>query len=101
VGIRPLRVIRGFLSVGLARPAWTPSHDGLRVGMDAEEVVVGAGCLRAAVVLLLFGVSVWTLAAACAPVQRPVGTARACQLPGRHPPRVALGGLPEVAHSLW
>src|SRR5262249_16006138 len=68
--------------------------------MDEEEGFVGAGLLLAAVVLLLFGVILWTLAAAFAPVHRQVGTASACQSPGRHTTRVALGGLPEGVQGL-
>src|SRR5215468_371001 len=63
-------------------------------------VFVGVGFLLAAVVLLLFGVILWTLAAAFAPVHRQVGTASACQSTGRHTTRVALGGLPEGAQGL-
>src|SRR4030095_5480454 len=100
VWIRDLRVIRGLLIVGFARHGGTPIHDLLRVFIDEEDVFVGVCFLLAAIVLLLFGVILWTLAAACAPVNRQVGTAGACQITGRHTPRVALGGLPEVAQGL-
>src|SRR5215475_9066311 len=97
VWIHDLRVIRGLLIVGCARHGWTQIHDLLRVGIDEEDVCVGVGFLLAAVVLLLFGVIFRTLAAACAPINRQVGTAGACQCTGRHTMRVALGGLPEGA----
>ncbi len=97
VGIRNLRVIRGLLLVGCARHGGTQIHDLLRVLLDEEDVFVRVGFLLAALVLLLFGVILWALAAAFAPVNRQVGTASACQITGRHMPRVARGGLPEVA----
>src|SRR5262249_38288058 len=100
VWIHDLRVIRGLLLVGCARHGWTQIHDLPRVGMDEEEVFVGVRLLLAAVVLLLFGVILWTLAAAFAPVHRQVGTASACQSPGRHTTGIALGGLPQGAQSL-
>ena len=97
---RDLRVIRRLLLVGGARHGWTQIHDLLRVGMDEEDVCVGVGCLLAAGGLLVCGVLLWTLAAACAPVNRQGGTASACPSPGRHTPRVALGGLPERTHGM-
>src|SRR5215216_4090249 len=100
VGIRDLRVIRGLLIVGCARHGGTQIHDLLRVLIDEEDVFVGVRFLLAAVVLLLFGVIFRTLAAAFAPVHRQVGTASACQITGRHTPRVTLGGLPEGAQGL-
>lgn len=75
---RDLRVIRGLLIVGCARHGWTQLHDLLRVGIDEEDVFVSVGFLLAAVVLLLFGVILWPLAAAFAPVNRQVGTTGAC-----------------------
>ena len=97
VWIGDLRVIRGLFIVCCARHRWTQIHDLLGVFIDEEDVLVGVGFLLAALVGLLFGVLLWALAAAFAPVHRQVGTASACQLTGRHMPRVALGGLPEVA----
>src|SRR5262245_24561264 len=97
VWIRDLRVIRGLLIVCGARHGWTQIHDLLRVGLDEEDVFVSVCLLLATVVLLLFGVLFGPLAAAFAPVNRQVGTASACQLAGRPPMRVALGGLPEGA----
>jgi hypothetical protein len=96
-GRRDLRVIRGLLSVGCARHGGTQRHDLLRVLLDEEDVFGGVGFLRAALVLLLFGMILWALAAACAPVNRQVGAASACQRTGRPMLRVALGGLPAVA----
>jgi len=97
---RDLRVIRRLLIVGCARHGWTQIHDLLRVLIDEEDVFVGVGFLLAAIGLLLFGIILWALAPAFAPVNRQVGTASACQITGRHMPRVALGGLPEVASGL-
>src|SRR5262245_38440460 len=100
VWIHDLRVIRGLLIVCCARHGWTQIDDLLRVGIDEEDVFVGVGFLLAAVMFLLFGVFLWTLAAAFAPVNRQVGTASACQITGRHTTRVALGGLTEGAQGL-
>src|SRR4029450_11085250 len=100
VWIPNLRLIRGLLIMGCARYGWTEIRDLLRVGIDEEDVFVGVGLLLAAGVGLLFGVILWTLAAAFAPVNRQVGTASACQITGRHTTRVALGGLPEGAQGL-
>ena len=97
VWIRDLRVIRDLLIVCCARHGWTQIHDLLRVGIDEEDVFVSVCFLLAAVVLLLFGVLLWPLAAAFAPVNRQVGTASACEITCRHTMRVALGGLPEGA----
>ena len=95
-----LRLIRGLLIMGFPRHGWTQIDDLLRVGIDEEDVFVGVGFLLAAVVFLLFGVILWTLAAAFSLVNRQVGTASACQLTGRHTTGVALGGLPEGAQGL-
>src|ERR1043166_9663486 len=89
-----------LLIMGFPRHGWTQIDDLLRVGIDEEDVCVGVGFLLAAVVGLLFGVILWALAAAFAPVNRQVGTASACQITGRHTTRVALGGLPEGAQGL-
>jgi hypothetical protein len=86
--------------MGFPRHGWTQIHDLLRICIDEEDVFVGVGFLLAAVVFLLFGVILWTLAAAFAPVNRQVGTASACQITGRHTTRVALGGLPEGMQGL-
>ena len=71
--IRDLRIIRGLLIVCCARHGWTEIRALLRVGIDEKDVFVGVGFLLAAVVLLLFSVILWTLAAAFAPVNRQVG----------------------------
>src|SRR5262250_2733752 len=73
VWIDNLRGIRGLLIVGCARHGWTQIHDLLRVGIAEEDVCVSVGFLLAAVVLLLFGVLFWPLAAAFAPVNRQDG----------------------------
>ena len=53
-----------------------------------------------AVVFLLFGVILWTLAAAFAPVNRQVVIASACQITGRHTTGVALGPSPRGARPV-
>src|SRR5215475_794443 len=95
--IGDLHVIRRLLIVGCARHGGTQIHDLLRVLIDEEDVFVGVCFLLAAIVLLVFGVILWALTATFTPINRQVGTASACQITGRHMPRVALRNLPEVA----
>src|SRR5437773_2434290 len=94
VRIRDRRVIRGLLIVYCARHSWTQIHDLLRVGIDEEDVFVGVRFLLAAVMCLLLGVILWTLAATFTTVNRQVGTAGPGQRTGGHTTCVALGGLP-------